>query len=88
MTNSHLSKPGQPIARVNGAHVNGRQDEPLLKVSEVADLMNAHPNSVRHWADIGLLPSYRIGLRGDRRFKLQDVNAFLRTHNKFQKTTL
>ena len=69
-------------AHVNGANGNGRNGERLLKVSEVADLMNAHPNSVRRWADTGLLPSYRIGLRGDRRFKLQDVDGFLRTHSK------
>ena len=78
--------PGQPTAQVNGAHVNGahangRNGELLLKVSEVADLMNAHPNSVRRWADLGLLPSYRIGVRRDRRFKRQDVDSFLRTHN-------
>ena len=41
----------------------------LLRVSEAARMLKAHPNSVRHWADIGLLPSYRFGLRGDRRFK-------------------
>ena len=85
MTNNDSDHPSQPIARVNGAHVNGRGSEPLLKVSEVADLMNAHPNSVRRWADIGLLPSYRIGLRGDRRFTLQDVDRFLRTHEKSQR---
>ncbi len=79
MTNrTRAHHPSQPIARVNGARVNGRYSEPLLKVSQVADLMNAHPNSVRRWADIGLLPSYRIGLRGDRRFKLRDIHGFLR----------
>jgi excisionase family DNA binding protein len=97
VTNSHSGHSGQPIAPVNGAHVNGayvndthgngQNGEVLLKVSEVADLMNAHPNSVRRWADIGLLPSYRIGQRGDRRFKLQDVYGFLSNHNKFQRTT-
>ena len=56
---------------------NGR----LLTVSEAARMMNAHPNSIRRWADIGLLPSYRIGVRGDRRFKAEDVRRFLETPN-------
>ena len=49
----------------------------MLTVSEAARLLNAHPNSVRRWADMGLLPVYRIGRRGDRRFKVEDVDCFL-----------
>ena len=51
----------------------------MLRVSEVARMLDAHPNSVRRWADIGLLPAQRIGLRGDRKFKLEDVEAFLQS---------
>ena len=54
----------------------------LLTVSEVAHLLNAHVNSVRYWADTGLLPCYRIGRRGDRRFRAEDVNAFLVSWSK------
>ena len=49
----------------------------MLTVSEVADLLGAHANSVRRWADMGLLPSYRIGLRGDRRFSPDEISSFL-----------
>ncbi len=52
-------------------------DGRMLTISEAACLLNAHPNSVRRWADIGLLPSYRLGSRGDRRFKPEDVADFL-----------
>lgn len=52
---------------------NGR----MLTVSEVAHLLGAHVNSVRRWADVGLLPSYRIGLRGDRRFRPDEISSFL-----------
>ena len=52
---------------------NGR----MLTVPEVANLLGAHANSVRRWADIGLLPSYRIGLRGDRRFRPEEISGFL-----------
>ena len=49
----------------------------LLTVAQVAQLLHAHPHSVRRWADSGLLNCYRIRLRGDRRFKPDDVEAFL-----------
>ena len=52
---------------------NGR----MLTISEVAHLLGAHVNSVRRWADLGLLPSYRIGLRGDRRFRPDEISSFL-----------
>lgn len=52
---------------------NGR----MLTVGEAAHLLNAHPNSVRRWSDMGLLPSYRIGCRGDRRFTRQDISRFI-----------
>ena len=57
--------------------VKGRRDL-LLKVGEVAKLINVHPNTVRIWGSQGLLPVYRIGLRGDRRFRIGDVESFLR----------
>lgn len=58
---------------------NGRaaKDRGLLTVSQVAEILNVHPNSVRRWADMNLFPSYRIGFRGDRRFKAEDVSGFL-----------
>ena len=49
----------------------------LLTTSEAAKLLNAHPNSVRKWADEGLLECYRIGSRGHRRFPLEDLQNFL-----------
>ncbi len=51
--------------------------EMMLTVTDAALMLNAHPNSVRRWADMGLLPAYRIGQRGDRRFKLEDITRFL-----------
>ena len=65
----------------NGYHPNGNshngRNGTMLTVSQVAELLNAHPHSVRRWADGGRLHCYRIGLRGDRRFTVGDVDDFL-----------
>ena len=49
----------------------------LLTVGEAARLLNAHPNSVRRWSDMGLLSCYRIGYRGDRRFTRESISRFI-----------
>ena len=51
----------------------------LLTITEVARMLHAHPNSVRRWANQGLLRCYRVGVRGDRRFKSHEVDQFLET---------
>ena len=50
----------------------------MLTTAEVAHLLHVHPNTVRHWANNELLHAYRLGTRGDRRFKREDVDDFLR----------
>jgi len=54
----------------------------LLTVQKVSELLNVHPNTVRQWSDQGLLKSYRIGPRGDRRFRQEDINSFLNLKSK------
>ena len=49
----------------------------VLTVREVAEFLNIHVNTVRRWSNLGILRGYRIGPRGDRRFRRQDVVAFL-----------
>ena len=50
----------------------------LLGVTAVAKILSVHPNTLRMWGNQGLLPMYRVGSRGDRRFKLGDVETFVR----------
>lgn len=49
----------------------------MLTTGDVAHVLNTHVNTVRRWSDRGLLKAYRIGPRGDRRFKRDDIDSFL-----------
>jgi len=51
----------------------------LLTVREMAKRLHVHPNTLRQWSDSGLIRSYRIGVRGDRRFSAADVNTVITT---------
>ena len=54
---------------------------PMLTASEVARLRHLHPNTVKRLGDRGELAFYRVCRRGDRRFRMQDVEDFL-TRNR------
>ncbi len=68
--------------RITDCNQEKNSTEEMLTVNDVARLLHVHPNSVRRWADMGLLRSYRVGLRGDRRFSPGDVARFLRSWPK------
>ncbi len=55
----------------------------MLTASEVAQMLNVHINTVRRWSNQGVLRAYRINSRGDRRFKKEDIVAFLKRCRKF-----
>ncbi len=61
-----------------------RRDEAaaVLTVRQVARLLNIHINTVRRWSNQGLLKAYRIGPRGDRRFKREDIALLLLEREK------
>ncbi len=49
----------------------------MLRTSEAAHLLNVHINTVRRWSNQGIIKAYRIGPRGDRRFRTEDIAGFL-----------
>ena len=59
--------------------------DPLLTTSDVARLLNVHINTVRRWSNQGILQTYRIGSRGDRRFHREDIINFLSQKSKVSK---
>jgi diguanylate cyclase (GGDEF)-like protein len=46
-------------------------------VTKAARLLGVHPNTIRAWSDAGRLRYYRINPRGDRRYRLGDLQRFL-----------
>ena len=54
----------------------------MLTVQEVSQLLRVHGNTLRRWTGQGIIKAYRIGPRGDRRFKPEDVALLLLENNK------
>ena len=49
----------------------------MLRTGDVAWLFGTHGNTVRRWADRGIIRAHRISRRGDRRFRREDVARLL-----------
>jgi len=65
---------------VKGKPVPHKQDlnsKVMLTAREVAQLLGIHINTVRRWSNQGVLRSYRVSSRGDRRFRREDIDRFL-----------
>jgi diguanylate cyclase (GGDEF)-like protein/excisionase family DNA binding protein len=48
-----------------------------LTVTRAAEVLGVHANTVRAWSDAGRLRYYRINPRGDRRYRMSDLQRFL-----------
>jgi excisionase family DNA binding protein len=49
----------------------------MMTTVEVSRIFHIHPNTLRRWADKGVIKSYCITSRGDRRFMARDVEEFI-----------
>ncbi len=54
----------------------------MLTVREVSQILHVHSNTLRRWSDQGIIKAYRIGPRGDRRFKQEDIAQLLLEESK------
>lgn len=61
---------------------------PLLTVSEAAEFLHVHANTLRRWSNVGLLVAYRISSRGDRRFLREDLMRLLTDYSTQKDNTL
>ncbi len=53
-----------------------KQDK-LIRISKAAELLGVHPETLRRWDREGKLHTVVINERGDRRFKLSEINKFI-----------
>ena len=51
--------------------------ERTVSIALAARILGVHPNTVRTWTQQGRLPVLRINARGDRRYRVADLEAFL-----------
>ncbi len=61
--------------------VNEEKIAHMLTVNEVSQILHIHSNTVRRWANQGILKTYRVNNRGDRRFIREDIDRFLAMFN-------
>ena len=61
----------------NDTEINVSDMNQMLSTTEASSILRVHPNTLRRWSDQGIVKSYRVGPRGDRRFMLYDIAAFL-----------
>lgn len=54
-----------------------RPADATLSVTKAARLLGVHPNTIRAWSAQGRLRVYRINERGDRRYRLGDLQHFM-----------
>ncbi len=67
--------PGDPLATI--AQIHPRPADATLTVTKAAQVLGVHPNTIRAWSEAGRLRYYRINPRGDRRYRMGDLQRFL-----------
>lgn len=48
-----------------------------LTLTQACELLQVHPNTLRNWDKKGVLKANRIGIRGIRRYKREDLKKFM-----------
>ena len=59
---------------MSGSERTGKE---MMTCDEVAEFLRVHVSSVRRWSRSGKLMAYKVGGRGDWRYREEDVLAFL-----------
>lgn len=49
----------------------------LLKIREAAEMLSVNPETLRRWDRSGKLKAIIISKRGDRRYKLEDIEKII-----------
>ena len=54
----------------------------MFTLREVSEILHVHTNTLRRWSAMGIVKAYRVGPRGDRWFKMEDIEQLLLNANK------
>ncbi len=65
------------LATKKNARVRTKVPSDMLRTGEACMILCIHTNTLRRWSKQGILKAYRVGPRGDRRFKREDIAALL-----------
>lgn len=57
--------------------MNSASPNSLLTLKEVAELLKVHTETLRRWDRIGKLSAVKVSTRGDRRYRLSDIQAII-----------
>ncbi len=57
----------------------------LLTLREACAMLKCHPNTLRNWDRKGILKAVRIGERGDRRYKKEDIVKMISKSDSYGK---
>jgi excisionase family DNA binding protein len=57
--------------------MNDKKEPEYLTLSQACELLQVHPNTLRNWDKKGVLTAHRIGIRGNRRYKREDLIKFM-----------
>ncbi len=60
-----------------GKYDDTDQKPKLLRIKEAAEMLGVNPETLRRWDNDGRLKAVRTGKRGDRRYKLEDLQKIL-----------
>ncbi len=66
-----------------GRNDNRDQTGRMLRTGQACRILCVHSNTLRRWCELGIIKAYRVGPRGDRRFRLEDVTALFTEEIRF-----
>ena len=66
-----------------GQMMSDAQLETMLTARQVSDFLQVSISTIRRWSSSGMLRCYRVGSRGDRRYRRDDVLRFLQEPTDF-----
>lgn len=50
----------------------------LLRIREAAEMLGVNPETLRRWDRVGKLKAVIVSVRGDRRYRKEDIENFIK----------